>query len=204
MRLALLSTWSITVFVSVSCNSNHASNDDSLTRRNSSQVVPMTYDQWKSCDFTNTGLRITLPSAIDVEEGLDGTTWGVSMGLHYLSPPPGVLADATVFIHIYVKRLTLEQLTEKKNFYLGSGLYKRGGENDHKFWFWYYDLHPETSRWDGKSSTYRRDIKLNDKEILHTRAEVLNAGPQESQDADHAAVRRILDSIQPLSVSTNK
>lgn len=160
----------------------------------------MTYDQWKACDFTNTGLRITLPSAIDVEEGLDGTTWGVSMGLHYLSPPPGVLADATVFIHVYVKRIPNAALPERLASVQRSNLYKESSEDEKRIWFWYYDLHPETSRWDGKGkySYYRRDVKLNEKEILHANAEVLNAGPQESQDADHAAVKRILDSIEPL------
>jgi hypothetical protein len=116
------------------------------------------------------------------------------------------LDDATVFVNIHVERITLDQLTEKKNFYLGSGLYKRGDEKDHKFWLWHYDLHPEMASRDGggQYSYYRRDVKLNDEEILHANAEVLNAGPQESRDADHAAVKRILDSIQPLNVATNK
>lgn len=166
----------------------------------------MKYDQWQTRDFTNVMLRIDLPVGVKAEEVFDGKTWILSMGFHYLSPPPGILDDATVFVHVYVERITLEQFEEKKAFYLDSGLYKRGDEADHRFWFWYYDMHPTAAMYDdkGRNSSYRRDVKLSEKEILHVRAEVLNAGPQESQDADHAAVKRILDSIEPLNVTTNK
>jgi hypothetical protein len=45
-------------------------------------------------------------------------------------------------------------------------------------------------------------VKLNDIELLSAEAQVLNAGPQESRDADHAAVKRILDSIKPMNLPT--
>ena len=70
--------------------------------------------------------------------------------------------DATVFVRIYVERKTQVQFADLKASYLGSGLYKRGDDEDHKVWFWYYDLHPENKSagdGSGKYSYYRRDIK---------------------------------------------
>jgi hypothetical protein len=166
----------------------------------------MKYDQWQFRDFTNVNLRIDLPVDVRAEEVFDGRIWVLSMGFHYLSPPPGVLDDATVFVHVYVERVPVAFLTEKMASVQRGNLYKESTEEEKKVWHWYYDLHPDTSRWDGKGqySYYRRDVKLNNGEILHTHVEVLNAGPQERRDADHAAVKRILESIEPLNVTTNK
>ena len=165
------------------------------------QPTPMIYDKWRTQSFTNILLSIDLPARVKAEEVFDGKSWILSMGFHYLSPPPWILDDATVFVHVYVSRISLDQFAEQKACYLSSGLYKRGGEEDHKFWYWYFEQHPETVCWDGKGrySSYRRDVTVNEKEILHIDAEVLNAGPQDSQDADHAAVKRIMDSIVPLA-----
>jgi hypothetical protein len=120
--------------------------------------------------------------------------------MHYLSSPPGVLDDATVFVHIYVDRIPFASLAEKMANIQKSNLYKTSSEENNKCWFWRYAFQPKTSRWDekGNYSYYRRDIRLSGEEILHVHAEVLNAGPQESRDVDHATVKRILDSIEPL------
>ena len=128
------------------------------------------------------------------------------MSMHYLSPPPGIVDDATVFVHIYVDRIPFAALAEKLASIQRSNLYKQSTEDENKYWFWRYEFQRTTTRRDekGNYSFYRRDVKLNEDEILHAYAEVLNAGPQESRDADHAAVRRMLDSIEPLNVTTNK
>lgn len=170
-----------------------------------SQIVPITYDGWQSQEFEYIGLRMDLPAGVRISPSAKGPAT-LSVSMHYLAPPPGLLIDSTVFVHIYVDRLTLAEFAEQKASYLRGGLYKKGSEEERKIWFWYYDLHTETTRWDGVGnySYYRRDVKVNDKEILNVHAEVLNGGPKESQESDHAAVKRIIDSIEPLIVPPSK
>jgi len=157
------------------------------------------YSDWRVQQFSYIGLKVDLPSEASVSPSAKGPAT-LSIAMHYLSPPPGLLDDATVFVEIYIERITRKQVEDRKMSYLESGLYKRGHVEDHDFWFWYYDLHPETSRSDGKGSytTYRRDVLLKGTELLHVWADVLNAGPVKSQETDHKAVERILDSIVPV------
>lgn len=180
----------------------NTSTNNSLINTTRSRVTTMAYDGWQNKTFEYIGLKVDLPEQAQTSPSAKGPAT-LSISMHYLSPPAGIVDDATVFVRIYVDRITLEEFAEQKSSYLRSGLYKQESEEDHKIWFWSYDIHSETSRWDGGGnySYYRRDVKLNDKEILHVHAEVLNAGPQESQEADHAAVKRIIDSIEPLNVS---
>lgn len=165
-----------------------------------SRVTPTTYDGWQSKSFEYIGLKVDLPDQAQVSPSAKGPAT-LSIAIHYLSPPLGLVDDATVFVRVYVDRITLEEFAEQKASYLRSGLYKQETDEEHKIWFWFYAFHSETSRSDGGGnySYYRRDVKLNDKDILHVHAEVLNAGPQESRAADHAAVKRIIDSIEPLT-----
>jgi hypothetical protein len=169
------------------------------TKITRSRVTPMTYDGWQSKEFPYIGLRLDLPAQSDTAFSVQGPAkLGVSM--HSLSPPPGIVDDATVFVHIYVERIPVSKMTKELE-YQSAGR----SEESKKYWNWYYELHPTADRYDkGQYAYYRRDVTLNDKEILHAYAEVLNAGTQESRDADHAAVKRILDSIQPLNITTNK
>lgn len=202
MRVAIIIFCLLTLTLS-SCT-NIITRQPSATATRSA-FTPMRYDQWQFQTFTNVSLCIDLPVGVRAEEVFDGKIWILSMGFHYRSQPFGVLDDATVFVHIYVNRITLEQFAEQKASYRRSELYKQGKEEDHQYWNWYYDLHPETSRRDdtGWYDYYQRDVILNEKEILNVRAEVLKGGPKESQDADHAAVKRILDSIVQLNTATN-
>jgi hypothetical protein len=165
----------------------------------------MNYDQWQFRTFNYIGLKVDLPTQARTSASAKGPA-ELSISMHYLSPPPGIVDDATVFVNIYVDRIPFVTLAEKLVNVQKSNLYKQSTEEENKVWIWRYAFHPETTRWDekGNYTYYRRDIKLNDDEILHAYAEVLNTGPQESRDADHAAVKRILDSIQPLNITTNK
>lgn len=203
MRLVAIALCSCSLCVSSCASTTTNQPPKEITR---SPITPMEYDQWRLRNFTNVNLRLDLPVGVRSEEVFDGKIWILSMGFHYLSPPPGVLDDATVFVHVYVERVPITFLTEKLASVQRGNLYKESTEEERKIWHWYYNLHSDTSRWDGKGqySYYRRDIKLSEKDILHAHAEILNAGPQESRDADHAAVKRILDSITPLNVTTNK
>lgn len=159
----------------------------------------MNYDGWQVRDFQYIGLKVDLPKQADDSPSAKGAAT-VSFSMHYLSPPPGIVDDATVFVNIYVVRIPFAALAEKLASAQKSNLYKQSTEEENKVWIWRYAFQLTTTRWDEKGtySYYRRDVKLNDTEILHAYAEVLNAGPQESRAADHAAVKRILDSIQPL------
>ncbi len=158
------------------------------------------YTEWERKTFDYIGLTIELPSQAAVSPSAKGPA-SLSISMHYVSPPAGILADATVFVNIYVSRITIDQFAEQKTRYLGSGLYERSCESGRELGLWYHDYHQQTSRRDGNGrySYYRRDIALNEKEMLHINAEVLNAGPEESQEGDHSAVKRIIDSIMPIN-----
>lgn len=162
-----------------------------------SRVTPMKYDQWQFQTFDYIGLKANLPNVACTSPSAKGEAT-LTISMHYLSPVPGVLDDATVFVHVYVERIPVSKMAEELE-------YQKAGrsEESKKYWNWYYELHPIADRYEkGQHAYYRRDVKLNEKEILHAHAEVLNAGPKESRDADHAAVKRILDSIQPLNAAT--
>jgi hypothetical protein len=166
----------------------------------------MNYDQWRKREFREIGCSSEIPTeTFYLAESKAYKADGPSLSIHLHSLPSREGCDPTVLVKAHVSKMPLERLAQNRTDYLGSGLYKKDAQEGHKYWFWRYDLHLGTSRFDlGNYSYYRRDVKLNDTEILHAYAEVLNAGPQESRDADHAAVKRMLDSIQPLNVTTNK
>ncbi len=156
----------------------------------------MSYDQWRIREFVRTGVRVDLPTeGVDTDDGYGDSSPGVSIAFHAIPPPPGVLDDAKFLVEVLIARIPLTELSPENRDYQTNGL----KEEDKRYWYWRFELHPETSRFDeGRYSYYRRDVKLNDKEILHAHAEVMNAPIPGGMDKDHAAVRRILDSIKPL------
>ena len=162
----------------------------------------MEYEQWRVHKFDYIGLTVDLPNGARTSPSAEGPAT-LTISMHYLSPPPGTLDDATVFVHVYVHRIAPATLIEKLGSVQESNLFKESTKEQNRYWFWRYTFNDKTTRWDedGRYTYYRRDVKVDDAEILHAYAEVLNAGPQESQGADHAAVKRILDSIVPLNAT---
>jgi len=151
---------------------------------------------WQPREFRRMGALVDLPmKGVAVGEVLDGTVPTVSMGFHAIPPPPGVLDDACVLVRVLITRIPISDLAA------GSPDPEARGLRDEArgLWHWRSALHLETSRLDrGRYSYYRRDVRVGDKEILHACAEILNAPIQGGTESDHAAVRRMLDSIRPL------
>jgi hypothetical protein len=165
----------------------------------------MEYDEWRVHKFDYIGLKVDLPNGARTSPSAKGpATLAVSM--HYLSPSPGVLDDAIVCVQIYITKMAANALAEKLVNIQQSNLFQESTNDQNRYWFWRYTFDDKTTRFDDKShyTYYRRDVKIDNTQILHAYAEVLNAGPQYSQAADHAAVERILDSIELVTVTTNR
>ena len=157
------------------------------------------YEHWKTCEFKYIGLRVDIPTEARTSPSAKRKP-DLSITFHYIYHPFWVPLDPIVFVEIYIERIPLKKLEEELESTKRSNLFKNSSEEKNKYWFWRFTFQEKTSRWDepGQYSYYRRDIKINDTEILHAYAEVLNTGFEGNIRADHAAVRRILDSIEPL------
>jgi len=87
---------------------------------------------------------------------------------HAIPQPPGVLDDDILLVQISIERITFDKMAENKASCLRSGLYQRSDDQGRRLLLWDIDVHWETSRFDdGRYTYYNRDVKLNDKEILH-------------------------------------
>lgn len=164
------------------------------------------YQDWKICTFPKMGISMELPNKGErADEYLRFDHMSFSVSYHYIGRFPPV-DDDLVCVSIFADRIPLQQLDKDIEEYKTSGLYKRGNEENHKRWFWYYSFHPETSLRNGCGaySYYRRDISINTNEIVMMHVEFLNVGSKESQEIDHTMVRRILDSAKPLLSKQNK
>ena len=162
------------------------------------RISPMNYDEWQVKEFPYSGLKIDLPkNEIHISESAKGKA-SLLISFHAISPPPGVLDDAKILVTIQIEKIPLERLAERKADYLESGNYKEDAEYTHVFMSWYDEFHPDTSSHEkGNYTYYRRDVKINDKEIFHAHVAVINAKVPGIEE-DHKAVKRILDSIVPI------
>ena len=154
----------------------------------------VSYDQWITMTFTNIALDVELPVGATISRGREGLKWVVCISFHQAPPPLAALDDDTVHVRMTAERVRNEHLSIEE---MERELRGRSEESQ-QFWRWYFEFHTQTARRDdGRVSYYRRDVRLTEEEIIHAHVEVLNVGPTEVQRADHAAVRRILDSMTP-------
>ena len=149
--------------------------------------------------FKAVGLEMLLPRQAKSDESSHNPCMVIA-SMHYLPYPFWVPLDATVFVEIYITRMPIGKLEEEINDTKESDLFKESSSEENECWFWLFTFDEKTTRFDseGDYTYYRRDVRLDNGEIFHAYAEVLNGGSKESIEADHAAVRRIFNSIKPL------
>ena len=162
-------------------------------------IVPAVYDGWEMKKFDYIGLWVDFPKQAKTSPSARGVP-DLTISLHFLPYPFWVPLDATVFVEIYITRMPIGKLEKEIESTKRSSLFKESPIRENRYWIWRDSLQEKISRWDEfKNYTfYRRDVRLDNGEIFHAYAEVLNGGSKESIEADHAAVRRIFNSIKPL------
>ena len=121
--------------------------------------------------------------------------------LYPIQRPMKVISDTIYRIKITVKRTTLASFKQSKEKYLGSGLYKRSNEKERQTWLWILETHEQFAcRNEGQYSYCRKDVILDNGELLSGEVEILNAGWKGQGERVKALkiVEGIMNSIKPL------
>ena len=155
---------------------------------------------WLSYRFENVGVRLQAPDDIHWTERLYGEDPSLYIEFAPVLPPKGVLDDTYYLVKITITRTSKKRLYEKREEYTTSGLYKRSSSMQRKRWLWGLDIHPEIEQFNHeKFSYYRKDLLIDEDEILSAKVELTNLGPNsERREQYDRTITRILDSIEAL------
>ena len=155
---------------------------------------------WRSYKFENVGVKLQAPDDIQWTERLYGEDPSLYIEFAPVVPPKGVLDDTYYLVKITITRITKKRLYEKSEEYTTSGLYERSSSIQRKRWLWGLDIHPKIEQFSsGDFSYYRKDLLIDEDEILSAKIELTNSGLNlERREQYDKTIIRILDSIEAL------
>lgn len=155
-----------------------------------------TANEWQNLVLTNIGIRISLPVGIQAHNSIDRA----SVGLYKVH---GHYRDSRTAVDIEVRKISAER--RKEDTIMFEDLIKNSwGESSQKSVDTRWDqlqAHPQTECREG---LYRRDVECPDGSLLYIRGSgeglIVKATGEELYPGMEAVIRRIMNSIEPVSV----
>lgn len=156
------------------------------------------FTAWELRQFPNASVSAEVPSQARLFDASDHVT----VGLHEIPPPPGMLADAMTPLVITLERTEVGEFLDRQESVKESNAFKQGSDEARRMFTWTLARHDTLARLEhGSYFYYRYDVPCPDGKILVINGELLKiyvADELVDFDEDDAAIRRIMSSARCL------
>ena len=155
---------------------------------------------WRKYDFEWVKLRIKGPEKLYHSESKYDVP-KVFMQLFPLKRPKFVIDDTIYRVKITIRRINQGILEQEKYRFQKSNLYKQSNDKKRNSFLWHFEMHEQFNcRDDGQYSYCRKDVTVENDELLSGEVEILNAGWKGQEERGQAlkTVEIIMNSINSL------